>query len=193
VVGAPTAGFGPGPSFTPELLLEDLDLVGEAEHELRVLHTPGHASDHLCYLLTERGLCFTGDHVMHGSTVVIRPPDGSVSAYLASLRRLNSLGSGLITLAPAHGRLIGEPLAAIGEIIAHREAREEVILEVLHAHGPGSASQLLGAVYPDLEEKRTEVATATLLAHLEHLVMQGKALRADSTKVLTNDTVFSPT
>ena len=191
ILGAPTAGFAPGPSFEPERFLQDLDLVGRGDHQLRILHTPGHASDHLCYLLTPSGLCFTGDHVMHGSTVVIRPPDGSMTAYLASLRRLVSLGSGLITLAPAHGRLLSSPLSAIGELIEHRELREEIIREHLGRRGPSSAEELLGEVYPEIEERRKEVALVTLWAHLQHLVDRDLATCADALGEQSPSSVFA--
>ena len=75
VVDAPTAGFASADGFVAARLLADGDVLGEAPFELEVLHTPGHASNHCCYLLRSHSLCFTGDHVMHGSTVVIRPPD----------------------------------------------------------------------------------------------------------------------
>ena len=68
------------------------------------MHTPGHASNHLCYLLEEERLLFSGDHIMQGSTVVIAPPDGDMAAYLASLERLRTLR--LRAIAPGHGHLI---------------------------------------------------------------------------------------
>ena len=190
VLDAPLGGFGPGPSFAPDLLLIDGEVVGASA--LRVLHTPGHASNHLCYLLEAEALCFTGDHVMHGSTVVIRPPDGEVAPYLASLERLAALVPRLRSLAPGHGRLIGDPAGAIAEVLAHRRAREAVVLEVLVAHGDGSAAQLVPVVYRGLEPARLEIATVTLLAHLRHLVLTGHATCEVDPAAQTVDTPFTP-
>ncbi len=173
LVDAPLAGFGPGPSFVPDRHLMEGDVLEVAGASLRVLHTPGHASDHLCYLLEDEALALTGDHVMHGSTVVIRPPDGQVAAYLDSLERLAATHCEV--LAPAHGRLIGDASGAIDEVIGHRRAREGRIAEELVGAGRASAVELLGSVYPGLEERRTEIATVTLLAHLQHLEDLGRA------------------
>jgi len=173
LVAAPLGGFSPGPSFTPDRLLVDGEQLQVGAFSLEVLSTPGHASDHLCYLLDTEHLCFTGDHVMHGSSVVIRPPDGDVGAYLDSLRHL--LTKDLQVLAPAHGRLIDDAPGAIAEVIAHRMAREERVIEELSEAGGASAAELLGLVYPGIEEQRTDIATVTLLAHLQHLEDQGLA------------------
>ena len=171
LVHAPLGGFGPGPFFAPDRLLVDGERLHTGAFSLEVLATPGHASDHLCYLLHEEGLCFTGDHVMHGSTVVIRPPDGDLAAYLASLAYLSKKKPKV--LAPAHGRLIDDAAGAIQEVIAHRKARETRIAEALLQAGRASAAELLGIVYTGLDEQRTEIATVTLLAHLQHLEDQG--------------------
>ncbi|MGZ8258931.1 MAG: MBL fold metallo-hydrolase, partial [Caldimonas sp.] len=96
-------------------------VIGDSTH-LAVLHTPGHASNHLCYLLEEERTLFTGDHLMQQSTVVINPPDGDMAAYLASLRSLLALD--LDWLAPGHGFLMAEPKKAVEAVIAHRLRRE---------------------------------------------------------------------
>jgi glyoxylase-like metal-dependent hydrolase (beta-lactamase superfamily II) len=175
-VDAPLAGFASGPSFEPDRRLREGNVLEAGGATLRVLHTPGHASDHLCYLLEGERLALTGDHVMHGSTVVIRPPDGEVAAYLDSLERLAA--EQCEVLAPAHGRLLGDAPGAIAEVISHRQAREALIEAELHRVGRGSAVELLGSVYPGLEERRTEIATVTLLAHLQHLEDLGR-IRSD--------------
>ena len=88
--GAQLLAFGRGPQgdLPVDGTLADGDTIEATEYHLRVLHTPGHASDHLCYLLPEERTLFTGDHIMQGSSVVIAPPDGDMTAYLASLERL---------------------------------------------------------------------------------------------------------
>ena len=148
---------------------------------LRVLHTPGHASNHLCYLLTEatgEGLLFTGDHVMQGSTVVINPPDGDMAAYLASLQAL--LDEPLHWLAPGHGFLVAEPHAVLRALIAHRLKREAKVAAVLAAtagaSGPALIQALLPQVYDDVPAALHGVAQRSLLAHLLKLQHDGRAL-----------------
>ncbi|MGW8269853.1 MAG: MBL fold metallo-hydrolase, partial [Burkholderiales bacterium] len=137
---------------------------------LRALHTPGHASNHLCYLLEETRMLFTGDHVMQGSTVVIGPPDGSMQAYLRSLEAL--LGEDVAVLAPGHGYLIGEPHKEVRRLIAHRLAREGKVLAALERIGPSTLEALLPAVYDDVHPRLHRVAARSLGAHLEKLVAE---------------------
>ena len=96
---------------------------------LRAIHTPGHASNHLCYLLEGSGLLFTGDHLMQGSTVVIAPPDGNMKHYLASLARLQR--EPVTRIAPGHGAVIEDAQAEIARLIAHRLQREAKVVERL--------------------------------------------------------------
>ncbi len=143
---------------------------------LRVLHTPGHASNHLCFLLTEaggEGLLFTGDHVMQGSTVVINPPDGDMAAYLASLQAL--LAEPLHWLAPGHGFLVAEPHAVLRALIAHRLKREAKVAAALAAVGPADIDALLPQVYDDVPAALHGVARRSLLAHLLKLQHDGAA------------------
>ena len=175
VLGAAKMGFASGPDFEPDRRLVDGERLDADGRELLALHTPGHASDHLCYLLEEEGLIFTGDHLMQGSTVVIRPPDGDLGAYLDSLVRLRSIEPTLRAVAPGHGRIIADPIGAIDDVVAHRLAREVIVEDALIAAGTATAPSLLDAVYPGLDEPRRDVATATLWAHLRHLVSQGRA------------------
>lgn len=143
---------------------------------LRVLHTPGHASNHLCYLLEEERLLFTGDHVMQGSTVVINPPDGDMAAYLASLRGL-AAEPGIEWLAPGHGFLIDQPTRAFEGIVAHRLRREDKVLAALAASdGPATLEDLVEAVYADVARGLHVVALRSLLAHLLKLRADGRAV-----------------
>src|SRR5262245_37590324 len=105
--------------------------IEATEFRLTALHTPGHASNHLCYLLEEERLLFSGDHIMQGSTVVIAPPDGDMAAYLESLERLKKLR--LRAIAPGHGHLIEEPRAVIDGYIDHRLDREHQVLDRVKA------------------------------------------------------------
>ncbi|CAD5374878.1 NUDIX hydrolase [Rubrivivax sp. A210] len=162
--------------FAPTIELqggERLPLPGGAH--LRVIHTPGHASNHLCYLLEEERTLFTGDHVMQGSTVVINPPDGEMAAYLAALRGLLELD--LEWLAPGHGFLVGAPQAAVRALIAHRLRREAKVLEQLHAASPLAIEALLPLVYDDVPPARHAMAERSLLAHLLKLEAEGAVYR----------------
>ncbi len=140
---------------------------------LRVLHTPGHASNHLCFLLEEQKLLFTGDHVMQGSSVVINPPDGNMQAYVASLQAL--LEEDLDWLAPGHGFLIDKPADALRLRIRHRLAREAKVLRVLERAADATLDSLLPGVYDDVPARMHPVARRSLLAHLEKLREEGRA------------------
>jgi len=140
---------------------------------LAVLHTPGHASNHLCYLLEEERTLFTGDHLMQMSTVVINPPDGDMAAYLASLRSLLALD--LDWLAPGHGFLMAEPKRAVEAVIAHRLKREQKVVDALVELGPAPVERLLARVYADVPERLHPVAQRSLTAHLLKLRDDGRA------------------
>ncbi|MEO7007915.1 MAG: MBL fold metallo-hydrolase, partial [Caldimonas sp.] len=166
------------PTFAPDTVLhggERIALPGGST--LRVIHTPGHASNHLCYLLEEERTLFTGDHVMQASTVVINPPDGDMAAYVASLREL--LDEKLDWLAPGHGFLMAEPQRAIDWIIAHRLKREAKVVAALRTHAPASAPALLPAVYDDVPERLHPVALRSLNAHLLKLRGDGVAIETE--------------
>jgi glyoxylase-like metal-dependent hydrolase (beta-lactamase superfamily II)/8-oxo-dGTP pyrophosphatase MutT (NUDIX family) len=178
VLGRP-APVGQDATFKPDLRLEDgqrIDLQGIA---LRAVHTPGHASNHLCYLLEQTKMLFTGDHVMQGSTVVINPPDGNMRAYLASLEKL--LAEDLAIIAPGHGYLIGAPHKELRRLLAHRRAREEKVLGALTRLGSASLEELLPIVYDDVPARIHRVAARSLTAHLDKLAADG-AVRASGEK-----------
>jgi glyoxylase-like metal-dependent hydrolase (beta-lactamase superfamily II) len=161
------------PTFAPDRELvhgERLELAGFA---LRVLHTPGHASNQLCFLEEGERLLFTGDHLMQGSTVVINPPDGHMATYLASLRLL--LGEDLAYIAPGHGFLMGRPHEMVERVLVHRRERENKVLAQLAAHGPATLETLLPHVYEDVPLRMHPVASRSLLAHLDKLRDEGRA------------------
>jgi glyoxylase-like metal-dependent hydrolase (beta-lactamase superfamily II)/8-oxo-dGTP pyrophosphatase MutT (NUDIX family) len=144
---------------------------------LRVVHTPGHASNHLCYLFEEEKTLFTGDHVMQGSTVVINPPDGDMAAYLRTLEGL--LDEDLEWLAPGHGFLVAEPHAVLRALIAHRLKREAKVIGALQrAAAPASARDLVPSVYDDVPATLHGMAERSLLAHLVKLEGDGRAARS---------------
>lgn len=161
-------------SFVPDRVLEHGERLEIAPHvTLRVLHTPGHASNHLCYLFEEEKTLFTGDHLMQSSTVVINPPDGDMAAYLASLREL--MDADVDWLAPGHGFLMADPRKVMQGVIDHRLKREAKVRASLREHGPGTLEQLLPLAYDDVDPRLLPVAARSLLAHLEKLRTDGAA------------------
>jgi glyoxylase-like metal-dependent hydrolase (beta-lactamase superfamily II) len=167
-------------AFAPdrELRHDDRITVGPGS-TLRVIHTPGHASNHLCFLLEEERILFTGDHIIQGSTVVIDPPDGDMGAYLSSLESL--LREPLDYLAPGHGTLMPQPYEAIRGLIQHRLRRESKVLRALPRQHPADLPTLVRSVYDDVPAQLHALAERSLLAHLLKLETEGRARRiADS-------------
>jgi glyoxylase-like metal-dependent hydrolase (beta-lactamase superfamily II) len=163
-------------AFRPDRELRDGETVGTGAFMLRAVHTPGHASNHLCYLLESQRWLFTGDHVMQGSTVVISPPDGDMVAYLGSLDRLLALD--LAALAPGHGHVIERPHEEVRRLIAHRLKRERKVLDALGQRGRATLDELLPLVYDDVSPRIHPVARRSLHAHLIKLQADGRAVAA---------------
>jgi glyoxylase-like metal-dependent hydrolase (beta-lactamase superfamily II) len=177
--GAEVVGFGSRDGLEVDRELADGDVVGVGDAALVAVHTPGHASNHICFWDEGRRLLFTGDHVMSGSTVVIAPPDGDMAAYLASLGKVRALGPE--ALAPAHGPLLTEPDAYVEHYITHRLAREAAVADALAAAGPDGADTeaLVRAVYVDVHELLHPVARFSVWAHLRKLEGEGRARGVD--------------
>jgi glyoxylase-like metal-dependent hydrolase (beta-lactamase superfamily II)/8-oxo-dGTP pyrophosphatase MutT (NUDIX family) len=179
LTGAEVLGMPPPPharqdqDFAPDRVLRHGERIALGHATLRVVHTPGHASNHLCYLLEEEKLLFTGDHIMQGSTVVINPPDGNMQAYFDALGAL--LHEDLEWLAPGHGFLIDHPDRAVRRLLAHRQAREDKVLRALRGVGSATQDMLLPLVYDDVPAERLAMAARSLFAHLEKLAAEGKA------------------
>jgi len=176
--GAEILAFGPGEGRGKVRLdgtLADGAVIEATEFHLTALHTPGHASNHLCYLLNEERTLFTGDHIMQGSTVVIGPPDGDMAAYLASLERLKTIRPRLKAIAPGHGHVIEDPMAVVDEYIEHRLAREKQVLDVLRRRGTTTIAQIVEDVYTDVAPELHPVAQKSVWAHLRKLADDGEA------------------
>ena len=159
--------------FAPDRVLGEGDTVSVEGVTLRAIHTPGHVCNHLCYLFEGQKLLFTGDHVMQGSTVVISPPNGSMSDYLSSLEKLLHLD--LQALAPGHGHLIRAPHDEVRKIVQHRLKREQKVVAALSRKSPGTLDELVPLAYDDVSERLYPVARRSLHAHLIKLVEDGKA------------------
>lgn len=163
-------------SFVPDREPADGERLSTTVGPLRVLHTPGHAANHLCFLFEPEGMLFTGDHIMQGSTVVISPPDGNMATYLQSLERLLDLE--MAWLAPAHGFLLDQPHQVIRDLIAHRLRREALVLKALQQAADGlTESALLARVYTQLLPALRPVALRSLQAHLEKLRDEGRVVQ----------------
>ncbi|MDG5976809.1 beta-lactamase-like protein [Hydrogenophaga taeniospiralis CCUG 15921] len=196
ILGLPSAPTSRENSrFTPERALADgerLVLQGQdgATHTLQVVHTPGHAANHLCLLLEEDGLLFSGDHILNGSTTVIDPPDGHMGDYLDSLDKLDRLceAHGVDFILPAHGYVLGDlkrtadnpsapehggARAAIAHLKAHRLAREAKVARAMQHQPEGTMDDWVKLAYDDVPERLWPVAKRSLLAHVERLQSLG--------------------
>jgi len=177
--------------FAPDRELADgerlvLQAADGSTHTLRAVHTPGHAANHLCLVLEEDGLLFSGDHILNGSTTVIDPPDGDMNAYLGSLDRLGALCDelGIQFILPAHGYVLGDwrrsadnPSApveggarrAINQLKAHRLAREAKIARAMQMRPDGGLDDWVPLAYDDVPERLWPLARRSLLAHVERI------------------------
>lgn len=180
----PPQGRHQDQTFEPEVVPEDGDTVDAGEVELKAIHTPGHASNHLCYLHERHGFLFTGDHIINGSTVVIDPPDGNMGDYLRSLERLKSVD--IKAILPGHGDVMNEPQKAIDWLIRHRREREAKVIAALKQQPNATSRQLVPLVYDDVDEDRYELAEHSLLAHLIHLEEELRVSMANGRWKLAN-------
>lgn len=159
-------------TFAPDKLWCDEELIDCGEYTIQLIATPGHVSNHICFLLLEEQLLFTGDHVLQGTTSVILPPDGDMAAYIDALRRL--LAIPLKALAPGHGGIMTDPHDEIEKLIAHRLKREQKVVAGLERLGAVGLNELVLTVYDDVAEQLIPWAKRTLLAHLVKLQQDGR-------------------
>ncbi|MCY1167725.1 MAG: MBL fold metallo-hydrolase [Pseudomonadota bacterium] len=166
-------------AFTPDRALQNQELLalvskgpeGETTHTLKVMHTPGHAANHLCLVLIEDGLLFSGDHILNGSTTIVNPPDGAMTAYLDSLDNLSAAcdAHGIDFILPAHGYVLGEAKTAIAQLKDHRLKREAKVLAVMQANPQGTLDDWVPLAYDDVHERIWPIAKRSLLAHVERI------------------------
>ena len=172
-------------AFAPDRALRDQERIVLASqrperairHTLRCVHTPGHAANHLCLVLEEDGLLFSGDHVLNGSTTVVDPPDGDMTAYLQSLDRLAGICAqeGVRFLLPGHGYALGDAAGQIARLKAHRLAREAKVLAAMQAMPGGSLDDWVAQAYDDTPPSVWPLAKRSMLAHVERLRALGLA------------------
>lgn len=153
--------------FVPDIELRDGDTLDGPGWRLAAVETPGHTSNHLCFVLPEERTLFSGDHVMGWSTSVIAPPDGDMAAYMRSLEKLLHRDDAIYW--PTHGPSIAAPRPHVEAFIAHRRERSDEILKALAA-GDSTVPAIVARVYVGLDPRLTAAAGRSVLAHLIELV-----------------------
>ena len=175
--GAPIIGCAPlaltvtGPrsdasfdfDYAPDRVLRDGERLSGPDWTLTAVATPGHTSNHLCFALEESGALFTGDHIMGWSTTVIVPPDGDMSAYMASLDKLHKREDRVFY--PAHGPQVDKPRQLVRGMIGHRRQRERQIIKLLEG-GAVTIDDLVPQMYKGVDRQLWPAAGRSVLAHL---------------------------
>lgn len=183
---APTLGFGPHAQglhdsieveepadyeFEPTQTLRHEDVIIGSNWTLECIHTPGHTSNHMCYLLLDEGSLFSGDHVMGWSTSVISPPDGDMRHYMESLRLLLKYQTEKYW--PTHGPPIVNPNLHVGAFIEHRQAREFQIKQCIR-EGNLKIAQMVALMYKNTAPVLHPAAARSILAAIHYLVERGE-------------------
>ena len=183
--GAPTYGYGPhggdrgGPKveeggdyeFLPDHVIKDGDVIEGKGWTFEAIHTPGHTSNHICFALREENAIFTGDHVMGWSTSVISPPDGNMSDYMKSLSKILAREEEIYW--PTHGPAITGPKAHVEAFIAHRNGREDAILDCIRK-GRNTIPAMVEVMYADVDKRLHRAAGRSVFAHLLHMAETGR-------------------
>jgi glyoxylase-like metal-dependent hydrolase (beta-lactamase superfamily II)/8-oxo-dGTP pyrophosphatase MutT (NUDIX family) len=173
ILGRPSADTAEAHSFfRPDRTLVDGQVLDVGDMTLRVIHTPGHAANHLCFYIPEDRLLVSGDHVLNGSTTIVNPPDGNMRDYLHSLDRLAALEP--LFILPAHGHVLGSAQEAIARLKRHRLMREAKVLHAVLGRPGGDLDDLVALAYDDTPVQAHGIAKRSLLAHLEKLAYDGQ-------------------
>ncbi len=157
-------------TYAPSRVLSDGESLSGPDWTLTALATPGHTSNHLCFALEESGALFTGDHVMGWSTSVIAPPDGDMSAYMASLQKLHDRQDRVYY--PAHGPQVDKPQQLVRGMMGHRRQRERQILRLL-GEGAATIEEMVPRMYQGVDHMLWPAAGRSVLAHLIDLEKRG--------------------
>ncbi|MBV1690957.1 MBL fold metallo-hydrolase [Novosphingobium sp. G106] len=166
------------PTYAPDRVLADGESIMGEGWTLTAVATPGHTSNHLCFALAESGALFTGDHVMGWSTSVVSPPDGDMTAYMASLQKLYEREDRVYY--PAHGPAVTKPQQLVRGMIGHRRQRENQIIRQIEA-GVHQIHAMVPQMYKGVDERLWPAAERSVLAHLIDLERRGRVVRSDDT------------
>jgi recombination protein RecT len=176
ILGLPSAETARADSFfAPDRVLLDQELLALAHqtetHTLKVIFTPGHAANHVCLALVEDGLLFSGDHILNGSTTIINPPDGDMTAYLDSLDKLSRDCDAheIDFILPAHGHVLGQAAQAIALLKAHRIKREAKVAAAMQARPGGTLQDWVALAYDDTHPRLWPIALRSLQAHVDRI------------------------
>jgi glyoxylase-like metal-dependent hydrolase (beta-lactamase superfamily II) len=161
--------------YTADRVLAHGAQISGPSWTLEAVATPGHTSNHLCFALPEAGALFSGDHVMGWSTTIVSPPDGDMTAYLASLERLMARNDAIYY--PAHGDPIDKPQRLVRGMIGHRRQREGQILRLL-GKGTSDVPAMVAAMYAGVDPRLHGAAGRSVLAHLIDLERRGLVVPA---------------
>ena len=170
----------------PDHEMKDGETLAGAGFTLTAVHTPGHASNHLCFALAEENALFSGDHVMAWSTTIVAPPDGLMSDYMASLDKLRARDEAIYY--PGHGAAVDAPQRFLRGLVGHRRLREAMIIGAIEA-GDRSIAAIVDRIYVGLDEKLKNAAALSVLAHLEDLVARE---RIDAGGPATLEAMYRP-
>lgn len=170
-------GYSQDKAFSPDITPKHEEIFDCGDCQIQSIYTPGHASNHFCFLVKEEGVLFTGDHIMEGSTVVIAPPDGNMKAYIEALADLKNYP--IKAFAPGHGLLVETPFELVDHTIAHRMKREGKVIDALKKTGGDELEKLVPFAYDDTPEHLYSWAKFSLLAHLIKLKEEEKASEQD--------------
>lgn len=185
--GAPTYAYGPHGSgkiergvqveeggdmdFAPDRLVRDGDVLEGEGWTIECVYTPGHTSNHMCFALRDEKALFSGDHVMGWSTTIVSPPDGDMTDYMHSLRKLLARDDEILW--PTHGPPITDPKEHLRALIAHREARSEQIRECLR-QGVRRIDEMVPRMYHDIDPALHPAAARSVFAHIHEMIDRGE-------------------
>ncbi len=169
-------------AYSPDQVLGDGDTIGGQGWTLTAVHTPGHTSNHLCFALNEHDVLFTGDHVMGWSTTVVAPPDGDMTAYMASLQKLYDRTDAVYF--PAHGPQIDKTRQFVRGMIGHRRQREAQILRLMEK-GDTRITTMVPQMYKGVHQGLWPAAERSVHAHLIDLERKGRVHHEDDIWTLT--------
>ena len=190
-----TYGYGPYPrknfntefeeghdlTFKPDVTLKDGELIKGKNWSIRAIHTPGHTSNHMCYGLEENSILFSGDHIMGWSTTVIIPPDGNMSSYIDSLKKV--LDYDYKVVYPTHGGPIVKPKQFVRALIKHRLMRQKQITNELKKNKL-SLKEMVCKFYKTTDKRLWPAAEKSILANLLSLKSKGIVIDENDKKTI---------